>query len=161
VLFVTRDRHEGGAGAGDWIEGDAGDLPAIIDVAGVKQRSGNTPRNDVLKVGHHAVFPEVRNTKARAPRVVWLKSIMKKRSEALKQEEVRGDEAIRQVIAEYGNRFEIVSVRTTQGASIDTRCIVRDTRKQKEFGIFDRRTLPLPALRDSIRQQLKAQSQER
>jgi hypothetical protein len=45
--------------------------------------------------------------------------------------------------------------------SIDTRCIVRDTRKQKEFDIFDRRTLPLPALRDSIRQQLKAQSQER
>jgi hypothetical protein len=86
---------------------------------------------------------------------------MKKRSEALKQEDVRRDEAIRQVIAEYGNRFEIVCVRTTQGASIDTRFIVRDTRKRKEFDIFDRRTLPLPALRDSIRQQLKAQSQER
>ena len=52
-----------------------------------------------------------------------------KRSEALKQEDVRRDEAIRQVIAEYGNRFEIVSVRTTQGASIDTRCNVRDTRQ--------------------------------
>ena len=79
----------------------------------------------------------------------------------MKQEDERRDEAIRQVIAEYGNRFEIVSVRTLQGPSIDARYIVRDTRTQKEFDIFDRRTLPLSALRDSLRQQLKAQSQGR
>jgi hypothetical protein len=79
----------------------------------------------------------------------------------LKQEDEKRDAAIRRVIAEYGNRFAIVSVRTLQGPSIDARYIVRDMRTHKEFDIFDRRTLPLPALRDSLRQQLKAQSQGR
>jgi hypothetical protein len=37
VLPVTRDRQESGAGAGDRIDGDARDLPTIIDVAGVIQ----------------------------------------------------------------------------------------------------------------------------